>query len=30
MNKIQISMEIFPPKKDSEFSSAFRVEKELA
>ncbi len=30
MNKIQISMEIFPPKKDSEFSSAFRVAKELA
>ncbi len=30
MNKVQISMEIFPPKKDSEFSSAFRVAKELA
>ncbi len=30
MNKTQISMEIFPPKKDSEFSSAFRVAKELA
>ena len=30
MNKVQISMEIFPPKKDSEFSSAYRVAKELA
>lgn len=30
MSKVQISMEIFPPKKDSEFSSAFRVAKELA
>lgn len=30
MNKVQISMEIFPPKKDSEFSSAFRVAKELS
>lgn len=30
MSKAQISMEIFPPKKDSEFSSAFRVAKELA
>lgn len=30
MSKVQISMEIFPPKKDSEFSSAFRVAKELS
>lgn len=30
MSKVQISMEIFPPKKDSEFSSAFRVAEELA
>lgn len=30
MSKTQISMEIFPPKKDSEFSSAFRVAEELA
>ena len=30
MNKVQISMEIFPPKKDSEFSSAYRVAIELA
>jgi len=30
MNKIQISMEIFPPKKNSEFSSAFRIAGELA
>lgn len=30
MNKVQISMEIFPPKKDSEFSSAFRVAAELS
>ena len=30
MGKVQISMEIFPPKKDSEFSSAFRVAEELS
>lgn len=30
MHKIQISMEIFPPKKDSEFSSAYRVARELS
>ena len=30
MRNPQISMEIFPPKKDSEFSSAFRVAKELS
>lgn len=30
MSKVQISMEIFPPKKDSEFSSAYRVAKELS
>ena len=30
MNKPQISMEIFPPKKDSEFTSAFHVAKELS
>lgn len=30
MSKVQISMEIFPPKKDSEFSSAFRIAEELA
>lgn len=30
MRKVQISMEIFPPKKDSEFSSAFRVAEELS
>ena len=30
MNRVQISMEIFPPKKDSEFSSAYRVAKELS
>lgn len=30
MNRPQISMEIFPPKKDSDFSSAFRVAEELA
>ncbi len=30
MRKIQLSMEIFPPKKDSDFSSATQVAKELA
>lgn len=30
MGKVQISMEIFPPKKNSEFSSAFLVAKELS
>lgn len=30
MNKVQISMEIFPPKKDSDFFSAFHVAKELS
>lgn len=30
MHKVQISMEIFPPKKDSEFSSAYRVARELS
>ena len=30
MSKIPVSMEIFPPKKDSDFSSAFRVAKELS
>lgn len=30
MSKVQISMEIFPPKKDIEFSSAFPVAKELS
>lgn len=30
MSNVQISMEIFPPKKDSDFPSAFRVAKELA
>lgn len=30
MSRTQISMEIFPPKKDSEFSSAYHVAEELS